>query len=237
LTAGKTYYLITRYYSSSQTGHFTVYATGGGFSVPGTGTTPTGTTQTQAPAASTQPTATAQPTANMTQQTPEYKVSLNASSIPLKKKQKTTAVKVTSMTAGDSVVSWKSSNTKIVKVKGKSNGTATITAQNKTGKAKITVTFKSGLTKTINVKVQAKTVTTKSIKGLKKSISLKKGKSTTLKPELNPITSSQKITYKSSNPKVATVSSKGVVKGKKKGTAKITVKSGSKKFVVTVKVK
>lgn len=51
-----------------------------------------------------------------------------------------------------------------------------------------------------------------------------------------------KVTFKSSNPKVATVSSSGKVTGKKKGTAKITVtmqiKAGAKKTVTTkVKVK
>ncbi|MEO2626594.1 Ig-like domain-containing protein, partial [Blautia wexlerae] len=43
--------------------------------------------------------------------------------------------------------------------------------------------------------------------------------------------------YKSSNSKIATVSSKGVVKGKKKGTAKITVTCNGVKKVFTVKVK
>jgi len=46
-----------------------------------------------------------------------------------------------------------------------------------------------------------------------------------------------KVTFKSSNKKVASVTKKGVVKGVKKGTAKITVKAGKKKVVVKVKVK
>ena len=46
-----------------------------------------------------------------------------------------------------------------------------------------------------------------------------------------------KVTFKSSNKKVATVSSKGVVKAKKKGTATITVKCNgiTRKFKITVK--
>lgn len=54
---------------------------------------------------------------------------------------------------------------------------------------------------------------------------------------LAPVTSKQKITYKSSNTKVATVNSKGQITAKKKGTAVITVKSGSKtvKCKVTVR--
>ena len=46
-----------------------------------------------------------------------------------------------------------------------------------------------------------------------------------------------KITYKSSNKKIATVTSKGVVKGKKKGKCKITVTANGWKQVVTVTVK
>ena len=59
----------------------------------------------------------------------------------------------------------------------------------------------------------------------------------TLAPILTPITTQQKVTYKASNKKVCTVSKKGLLTAKKKGTAKITVQSGSKKVVVTVKVK
>ena len=49
-----------------------------------------------------------------------------------------------------------------------------------------------------------------------------------------------KATFKSSNKKIATVNSKGVVKGKKAGTAKITVTSKSnkkQKKIITIKVK
>ena len=67
--------------------------------------------------------------------------------------------------------------------------------------------------------------------------SWKKNKSYTIKATLNPITSSDKVKFTSSNKKVATVNAKGVVKAKKAGKAKITVKSGKKKAVVTVKVK
>ena len=68
-------------------------------------------------------------------------------------------------------------------------------------------------------------------------MSLKRKQKLTLKPVISPITSVEKVTYKSSNKKVATVSSKGVITAKKKGTAKITVKSGKKSYTVTVKVK
>ena len=47
----------------------------------------------------------------------------------------------------------------------------------------------------------------------------------------------EKITYKSSNTKIATVSTKGVIKAKKKGTVTITVKSGDVKVRCRVTVK
>ncbi len=51
-----------------------------------------------------------------------------------------------------------------------------------------------------------------------------KGSKITLKYEISPSNAfNQKVTWKSSNPKIASVSKKGVVKGRKPGTATITV--------------
>lgn len=162
---------------------------------------------------------------------------VNAVKLPLKTKQKTKVLKVTDLAKGDFVASWKSSNVKVAKVSGSANGTCTITAGKKTGKAVITVTLKSGLKKNIMITVQKKAVKTTKITGITKKASLTKGKTLALKPAVVPLTSLQKITYRSSNKKVATVTSKGMIKAKKKGTAVITVKSGSKtvKCKVTVK--
>lgn len=165
-------------------------------------------------------------------------IKLNVKSITLKVKQSTTAIEVTTA-KGDGVKSWKSSNTKVASVtsKGKITG-------KKAGTAKITVTLKSGVKATINVKVQKNAVVTSKltvtgqtakIKGNK--LTLKKGKSETLVAVLTPITSQQKITYKTSNKKIVTVNSKGKITAKKPGKAKITVQSGKKKVVVTVTVK
>ena len=159
-------------------------------------------------------------------------IKLNVSSITLQRKQATTKVKV-SMAYGDSIKSWVSSNKKIVTVDKKGK----IKAGTKTGTAKITVTLKSGKKATLKVKVQTAKVKTTKISGLKKKLTIKKGKSVTLKPVVSPITSQEKVTYRSSNKKIATVSSKGVVKGRRKGTVTITVKSGkvTKKIKITVK--
>lgn len=163
------------------------------------------------------------------------KATLNASTVTLKVKQSTSRLKVTGLAKGDSVKSWKSSNSKIFKVSGKSNGTCKITGK-KSGTAKLQITLASGLKKTVKVKVQTAAVKTSKIT-VSKNVTVQKGKRVTLKPVVTPFTSSQKVTYTSSNKKIATVSSKGVVTGKKKGTVKITVKSGSKSVKVTVKVK
>ena len=53
-----------------------------------------------------------------------------------------------------------------------------------------------------------------------------RNKKLTLKPVISQITSQEKVTYSSSNKKSVTLNSKGVITGKKKGTAYITVKSG-----------
>ena len=162
---------------------------------------------------------------------------ISATSVTLKVKQKTTALKVTGLAEGDSIISWKSNNTKIATISGKPDGTCTIKAGKKTGKAKITITLKSGLQKTVTVSVQKSTVKTKKITGIAKSLKLKKKQKTVLHPVIAPFTSTEKVTYKSSNSKVATVNSKGQITAKKKGTSTITVKSGSKSVKCKVTVK
>ena len=167
-------------------------------------------------------------------------ISLNVSgTIPLKTKQ-TFTPKVT-MGKGDKVVSWKSSNKKVVSVgkNGKIKGL-------KAGKtATITVQLASGLKKSFKVKVQKKNVATKSLKvvdaatGKKVSskVSLKRKQTLKLAATVSPITSKEKVKYFSSNKKVVSVSSKGVIKAKKKGKATITVKSGKKTYRIKVTVK
>lgn len=118
---------------------------------------------------------------------------------------------------------FKSSNTKVATVS--ANGTV---KAKKAGKVNITVQV--GNYKQV-VKITVKKPTMKLTKA---SAKLKKGKKVTIKVKAAPVS---KVTFKSSNKKVATVSSKGVVKAKKKGTATITVKCNgiTKKFKVTVK--
>ncbi|MDO5591133.1 MAG: Ig-like domain-containing protein [Lachnospiraceae bacterium] len=162
---------------------------------------------------------------------------VSMTSMPLQIKQKTTVLKVTNLAKGDSVASWKSSNSKIVTVKGKASGSSTVTAGKKTGKAKITITLKSGLKRSVSVSVQKSPVKATKITGISKTLKLRKGKKTTLRPQLAPLTCIEKVTYKSSNTKIAAVSSKGIVTAKKKGTAVITVKAGKKAVKCKIVVK
>lgn len=120
-------------------------------------------------------------------------------------------------------IKWTSSNKKIAtvsasgKIKGINKGRCNIYA--KVGKKKYTckVTVKQPVT---------------SIKLSKKSISLNKGKKYTLKASIAPKNAANKaVVWKSSNAKIASVSSKGVVTAKSAGTATITAtaKDGSGK--------
>lgn len=137
-------------------------------------------------------------------------------------KGKTATVKATLV--GVSSVKYTSSNNKVATVnsktgavKGLKAGTVTITATS----GKLKATYK------LTVKNPTFSLT-------KSSATIKKGKTTIIKSKAAP---AGKVTYTSSNRKVATVTSKGVVKGIKKGKATITVKCNgiTKKFVVTVK--
>lgn len=97
-----------------------------------------------------------------------------------------------------------------------------------------------GKTKKINVCVMLKPTKlclTSNFK-TKATYTLKKGKTKQLMIYFYKNSYSNKITFKSSNKKIATVTSKGKVKAKKKGKCKITVKTyNGKKAVATIKVK
>ncbi len=121
-------------------------------------------------------------------------------------------------------VVYTSSNAKVAAV---NKTTGVVTAKAK-GTAVITATC-GDYTATCTV-----TVKTPTLKLAKTSASIKVGKKTTIKATATPTGT---VKYTSSNKKIATVSSKGVVTGKKKGTAKITATCNgvSKTFKVTVK--
>ena len=105
--------------------------------------------------------------------------------------------------------------------------------------------LKSGLTSQVKVKVQKSDVAATSVTVLNKStnkkisgtVTLKMKKKLTLATTVAPVTCKQKVTFTSSNKKIATVTSSGVITAKKKGTVTITVKVGRKSAKVKIKVK
>ena len=165
---------------------------------------------------------------------------LTASSLKMKTGQSTTAFKATGFSEGDYVTAVTSNKPRTVKVTNvNKNGTFKLTAGKKKGSAVVTVTLASKKTASFKVTVQKAAVKTTKITTTTKSLTLAKGatyKKLASSITVTPVTSKEKVSYSSSNKKVATVSSKGVIKAKKAGTTKITVKSGKKKVVVTVKV-
>ncbi len=135
-------------------------------------------------------------------------------------------------------VTYKSSNKKVASV----SKDGVLTAK-KAGKATITVTSKANKKKKATVVVTVKQDVTaikasvkKPIASFNNVVSLRKGKTYTLNATVAPKNASnKKVTYKSSNKKIAKVTVKnGVAKVKavKPGTAVITVKSVSNKDVV-----
>lgn len=151
---------------------------------------------------------------------------------------KTLTIKATYLYADNAEKTWASSNESVATVdqkgvvKGKAKGKATISLTVKNpGEA-------NPLVVTCEVTVK-QPVTSIKLSPSKKTV--KNGTSFKIKPSVGPKTADNKgVTYKSSNKKIATVSSKGVVKAIKPGKATITVtaKDGSKKSAkctVTVK--
>lgn len=165
------------------------------------------------------------------------KIILNVTSLPIQVKKSTTGVRIkTTAIKGDKIKSAKSSNSKVAKVSVK-NGKLTIKGL-KAGKATVTVTSTKGAKATVKITVQKKKVATKKLSAtVSKKQTLKKGKKVKLKVAKTPFTAQDTVKWTSSNKKIATVTSKGVVKGLKKGTATITAKAGKKvvKFKVRVK--
>ena len=153
---------------------------------------------------------------------------LNKTSVTLYTKGK----KIIQLSADtESVVKYTSDNEKVAAVdeKGVVTGVSAGTAK---------ITAKCGIfeeSRTIQVTGDAK-VQVKKITGVPKKKTLKKGKKWSIKAKATP-KNVAKLTYKSSDKKVASVNGKGVVKAKKKGKATITIKAGSLKKTCKITVK
>lgn len=164
------------------------------------------------------------------------KITLKATSktVDIKGKVKVSVKSVKPSKASKSVT-YKSSNKKIATVSSK----GTVTGKKK-GTVKITATSKKNKKVKSTIKITVKDLKASSVKLNTTSKTVASGKTTTLKATVKGATGfyNQGVTWKSSNTKVATVSSKGVVKGIAAGQATITAteKGGSKKATCTVYV-
>lgn len=127
---------------------------------------------------------------------------------------------VTPKDCTDKSVKWKSSKSSVVKV----DANGKVTAK-KAGTATITAATKNGLKATCKI-----TVTDPATKVyLTPAMSIKKGSSVKLTASVFPKTTTDKLTWSTSNKKVVTVTKSGKIKGVKTGTATITVKTTSGK--------
>ncbi|MEI6603217.1 MAG: Ig-like domain-containing protein [Clostridia bacterium] len=169
-------------------------------------------TPTPTPTLTPVPTATPTPVAVPT----PVSVSLNQKSVTLAVGKSVMLVAVLAPLGVTSKLTWTSSNTKVAKV---ANGKVTAIS---IGTATISVKTANG--KTATCKVTVPVVKVKSVKLNKTTVSIKRGKTYQLKATVSPVNATnQKVTWKSMSTKVATVTSKGLVKGIKKGSTYIYV--------------
>lgn len=138
--------------------------------------------------------------------------------------------KVTISLTGGQATSFVSSNSKVATVTSKGVVKAT-----KVGTTTVYVVDEFGKTKSVKITVKKAPKTVKA--SVNKKI-LKVGKKFTIKAKFTKGYYSNKITFTSSNKKVATVNKNGVILAKKKGKTTITLKTyNGKKVKVTVTVK
>lgn len=136
-------------------------------------------------------------------------------------------VKITPSKAKKRKLQWSSSNKKVASV----TSSGTVKAL-KPGTATITCRVKTQKTKKVTCKVTVKKKKVTKVSFSSGTLSVQIGKTYTKKPTVSPSYAYDKrVSYKSSNTKIATVNSSGVVTGKKEGTVTITAtaKDGSKK--------
>ena len=178
-----------------------------------------------------------------------FKIAKSAKTIVVKA-GKSKNVKITVSGAAVSGMTAKSANTKVARVKVTKTGIK-VTAPKKAVKGKkTTVTLKNANTKTAKIKVYVQN-TAKKIKATRKSVTIKKGKTKNYtvkvtkaenkkKAVTDAVAGKVKVTGKNVKFVKATAKKGKVVvkiKGKKKGTRKVTIKVGSKKIKIRVKVK
>lgn len=147
-------------------------------------------------------------------------VSLDQTSLTLEKGKTATLTATVSPSDASQTVSWSSSNPDIIavsdgKITAASAGSATVTAKTANGKTAICL---------VTVPVPDATSVTLNLT----SLSLETGKTSTLNAKVSPSDASQKVTWSSSDPSIATVSN-GTITGVSTGSATITAKTSNGK--------
>jgi uncharacterized protein YjdB len=135
-------------------------------------------------------------------------------------------------------VTWKSSNPKVLKVNAGGTVKASAKVRKKT-RVTVTATAYNGrsLKWTVYVVPEARKLKSAAVTWPKNGV-LKNGRFYTLKVRLKPaVATGVKVTFKSSKPSVVYVDKTGRLRAKKKGSAVITVKAGSRKIRKTIKVR
>lgn len=114
--------------------------------------------------------------------------------------------------------------------------TGVLTAK-KAGKATVNVTTANKKKATLTVKVTDPTLPKKVKLNKSGTVKLKVGKALKLKAILSPATAVSKLTWKSSNKKIASVNASGKVRAVKPGTVTVSVKTRNGKTAkVRIKV-
>lgn len=150
------------------------------------------------------------------------RIKLNKTALTLKKGSSTTLKYSLTPGKAKSTVKWSSSNTKVATV----SSSGKVTAKSY-GNAVITVKTANGKRASCNVKVPAPKV--EKINLNKTSLKLYVGETSTIKYSLSPKGATTNVSFQSSKPSVATITSKGEITAKKAGETTITVKTANGK--------
>ncbi|MGI6019291.1 MAG: Ig-like domain-containing protein [Marvinbryantia sp.] len=164
------------------------------------------------------------------------KVTLNTKNVTLSKGQRFKLRAKVFPASANQQLRWRSSNRNVAVV----SSSGSVRAVNP-GMTKITATTRDGSNKKISCKITVKKeVQATGVSLNKKSVSVQEGQMTTLVASVLPVSTTNKaIKWTSSNEKIATVSTTGVVKAVNKGKTTITVQTmdgSNKKAKCTVTV-
>lgn len=129
----------------------------------------------------------------------------------------------------DPMVKWSSSDTKIATVDGKGKVDAL-----QPGKVEITATTANGVTAQYTINV---TVPCVLLKLNQTEVTLYKGDTFALVPTLSPLDTTDTVSYKISNPNIATIDNSGKITGVAAGQVKITASAGTVTTTCDVTVK